>query len=75
MGIFFAVLSGIMVFVQGPVLRRALKGFSEDKLVIIGSLILGTNFVGYFCHVFSTIERERHLLFYTILFFNSAIKN
>jgi DHA1 family tetracycline resistance protein-like MFS transporter len=34
-----------MVLVQGPVLRRALKRFSEEKLVIIGSLILGTNFV------------------------------
>ena len=34
-----------MVFVQGPVLRRALKKFSEEKLVIIGSIILGTNFI------------------------------
>ena len=34
-----------MVFVQGPVLRKALKKFSEEKLVIIGSIILGTNFV------------------------------
>ncbi|MGH9974282.1 MAG: MFS transporter, partial [Nitrososphaeraceae archaeon] len=45
LGIFYAVLSGIMVFVQGPVLRKALKIFSEEKLVIIGSIILGTNFV------------------------------
>ena len=45
LGIFYAVLSGIMVFVQGPVLRKALKKFSEEKLVIIGSIILGTNFV------------------------------
>ena len=45
MGIFFAVLSGMLVFVQGPILRRALKKFSEEKLVIIGSVILGTNFV------------------------------
>ena len=45
MGIFFAVLSGMMVLVQGPILRRALKKFSEEKLVIIGSVILGTNFV------------------------------
>jgi threonine/homoserine efflux transporter RhtA len=44
MGIFFAVLSGMMVLVQGPILRRALKKFSEQKLVIIGSVILGTNF-------------------------------
>lgn len=45
MGIFFAVLSGIMVLVQGPVLRKALQKFSEEKLIIIGSLILGTNFI------------------------------
>ena len=45
MGIFYAVLSGIMVLVQGPVLRKALKKFSEEKLVILGNLILGTNFI------------------------------
>jgi DHA1 family tetracycline resistance protein-like MFS transporter len=45
LGIFYAVLSGIMVFVQGPVLHKALKKFSEEKLVIIGSIILGTNFI------------------------------
>jgi DHA1 family tetracycline resistance protein-like MFS transporter len=45
MGIFFAVLSGIMVLVQGPILRKASKRFSEEKLVIIGSMILGTNFI------------------------------
>jgi MFS transporter, DHA1 family, tetracycline resistance protein len=45
LGIFYAVLSGIMVFVQGPVLRKALKKFSEEKLVFIGSLILATNFI------------------------------
>ena len=45
LGVFYAVLSGIMVLVQGPVLRKALKIFSEEKLVIIGSIILGTNFI------------------------------
>jgi MFS family permease len=48
LGIFYAVLSGIMVFIQGPVLRKALKQFSEEKLVILGSIILGTNFVLFF---------------------------
>ena len=48
LGIFYAVLSGVMVFVQGPVLRKALKKFSEEKLVILGSIILGTNFVLFF---------------------------
>jgi MFS transporter, DHA1 family, tetracycline resistance protein len=45
LGIFYAILSGVMVFIQGPVLRKALKKFSEEKLVIIGSVILGTNFI------------------------------
>jgi MFS transporter, DHA1 family, tetracycline resistance protein len=44
LGIFYAVLSGIMILVQGPVLRKALQKFSEEKLVIIGSIILGINF-------------------------------
>jgi MFS family permease len=48
LGIFYAILSGIMVFIQGPVLCKALKKFSEEKLVIFGSLILGTNFVLFF---------------------------
>lgn len=45
LGIFYAILSGIMVFIQGPVLRKALKRFPEEKLVKIGSIILGTNFI------------------------------
>ena len=45
LGIFYAVLSGIMAFIQGPVLRKAIKRFSEEKLVVIGSIILGINFV------------------------------
>jgi DHA1 family tetracycline resistance protein-like MFS transporter len=45
LGIYYAVLSGVMALVQGPVLRKALKKFSEEKLVVIGSLILGAGFV------------------------------
>ena len=45
LGIFYAILSGIMVLIQGPVLSKAVKKFSEEKLVIIGSIILGTNFI------------------------------
>jgi DHA1 family tetracycline resistance protein-like MFS transporter len=45
MGIFYAVLSGMMIFIQGPILRKAIHIFSEQKLVIIGSLILGINFI------------------------------
>ena len=44
MGIFYSVLSGVMILVQGPVLRKALQKFSEEKLVVMGSLILGVNF-------------------------------
>ncbi len=44
MGIFYSVLSGVMILVQGLVLRKALQKFSEEKLVVIGSLILGVNF-------------------------------
>ncbi len=35
MGIFYAVLSGMMVLVEGPVLRKALKKFSEEMLVLV----------------------------------------
>ena len=45
MGIFYSVLSGLMALVEGPILRKVLKKFSEGNLVIIGSPILGTNFV------------------------------
>ena len=48
LGIFYAVLSGIMVIIQGPVLKKALKRLSEEKLVIVGSVILGANFVLFF---------------------------
>ena len=44
MGIFYSVLSGVIILVQGPVLRKALQKFSEEKLVVIGSFILGVNF-------------------------------
>lgn len=45
LGLYYSVLSGIMVVVQGPVLRKALNKFSEEKLILIGSIILGTNFI------------------------------
>ncbi|MDF2737626.1 MAG: tetA, partial [Nitrososphaeraceae archaeon] len=34
-----------MVLVQGLVLRKALKMFPEEKLIIFGSIILCTNFI------------------------------
>jgi MFS transporter, DHA1 family, tetracycline resistance protein len=62
MGIFYAVLSGIMILVQGPILRKALKRFSEQKLVIIGSAILGSNFVLF-------ISSEIFLIYFAAVLF------
>jgi MFS family permease len=44
-GIFFSVLSLMMVFVQGPVLVRASRRWSDGILVIVGSILLATNFI------------------------------
>jgi len=43
-GMFFSVLSLMMVIVQGPVLSRAAKKWSDGLLIVVGSLILATNF-------------------------------
>ncbi len=43
-GTFFAVLSLLMVVVQGPVLARASKILTDSTLIIVGSLILGIGF-------------------------------
>ncbi len=45
LGLFYSVLSAAMILVQGPILRKALKMFSEERLVIFGSVILGVNFI------------------------------
>jgi MFS family permease len=45
LGVFFSFLSGMMILVQGPILSRLAKRFSEARMVIIGNLILGTNFI------------------------------
>ncbi|MCP5054456.1 MAG: MFS transporter [bacterium] len=44
-GIFFSVLSFLLVLVEGPVLSRLSKKVKEPVLVIVGCVILGTNFV------------------------------
>jgi MFS family permease len=45
MGIFFTVLGTLMIIVQGPLLSRLSKLYSDSTLVLWGSVILGTNFV------------------------------
>jgi DHA1 family tetracycline resistance protein-like MFS transporter len=44
MGIFFTVLGTLMIIVQGPILSRLSKKFSDSSLILWGSIILGTNF-------------------------------
>jgi MFS family permease len=44
-GVFFTVMSLLMAIVQGPVLRRAARRFGDDRLVIVGSLLLAASFV------------------------------
>ena len=44
-GIFFAITSFMMVVVQGPVLQRASKIWTERTLVIAGSLVLAVSFL------------------------------
>jgi MFS family permease len=45
LGVFFSVLSFIMVIIQGPVLSRLSKKVNEQWLILVGNLILGTNFI------------------------------
>jgi len=45
LGVFFAVLSGLLVLVQGPLLAFCASRFSGAALVISGTLLLGIGFV------------------------------
>ncbi|MBP2030879.1 MFS family permease [Methanohalophilus levihalophilus] len=45
MGIYFSFLGVLMIFVQGPVLVRAVKVYSDATLATIGSLLLGICFL------------------------------
>jgi MFS family permease len=45
MGIYFTVLSALLIIVQGTVLPRASRRYSDATLIIFGSLMLGTNFL------------------------------
>lgn len=44
LGIYFSVLSGVMVFVQGPGLTLLANRFSEEILILTGSLIMALSF-------------------------------
>ncbi len=45
MGVYFTVLSGLLIIVQSTVLPRVSKKYSDAALIIFGSLMLGTNFL------------------------------
>jgi DHA1 family tetracycline resistance protein-like MFS transporter len=45
MGIYFSALSLMLVVVEGPVLSHVSKYFSDSKLAIFGTVVLGSNFV------------------------------
>jgi len=47
-GAFFAVLSVLMVIVQGPVLSRVSKICSDALLVVVGTLVLAIGFCGLY---------------------------
>jgi len=51
-GAFFAYLSLIMVLVQGPILARASKKFSDVALAFVGTVILT---IGFICLFWSSI--------------------
>ena len=51
-GAFFAYLSLVMVLVQGPVLARVSKKFSDATLAFVGTLILT---IGFLCLFWSSI--------------------
>jgi len=44
LGIFFSYMSGLMILVQGPVLTRLSKKYSDASLILFGSLLLAASF-------------------------------
>lgn len=49
-GVFFAVLSLMMVIVQGPLLTRLSAKASDAALITTGSIVLGTSFIFIMSH-------------------------
>jgi predicted MFS family arabinose efflux permease len=45
LSLFYTILCGLIVIVQGPVLSRASKKYPDSNLIIFGSLMLGTNYM------------------------------
>lgn len=45
LGFFFTILSGVMIFAQGPVLGYLSKKYSENQLFVAGTLVMVGSFV------------------------------
>jgi len=45
MGVYFTLLSGLLIIVQSVILPRVSRKHSDITLIIFGSLVLGTNFL------------------------------
>jgi MFS transporter, DHA1 family, tetracycline resistance protein len=45
MGVYFTLLSGLLIIVQSTILPRVSRKYSDATLIIFGSLVLGTNFL------------------------------
>lgn len=53
LGFFFVVLSGLMAVVQGPILGKISDQVKDSTLILIGGIVLGTNFL--FLTSFNTV--------------------
>ncbi|HEY3361556.1 MAG TPA: MFS transporter [Methanosarcina sp.] len=45
MGVYFTLLSGLLIIVQSTILPRVSRKYSDITLIIFGSFVLGTNFL------------------------------
>lgn len=61
-GIFFAVLSALMVIVQGPVLKKLARKIKESRLVVLGGIFLSVSFLFFMSHQLSHIYTGAALL-------------
>ena len=61
LGIFFSILSGLMILVQGPLLGKLSNKVSDEVLVCVGSLMLVINFI--------MISSDNMVLAYSALIF------
>ena len=65
MGIYFSILSVLMVIIQGPVLSRLTKKFSESVLIITGNLLLVVTFL-------MLLSGNTYVVFTSAVFFASG---